>query len=81
MTELHKCPRCGLSKLLSDFHADKSKSNGRRFVCRQCDNARSRAFYAANRERVLARVNAYNAKHRPTMPVSQRRRTRRRVES
>jgi hypothetical protein len=82
MTEdLHKCPRCGLSKPFDAYHRDESKSNGRRFICRACDNSRSRAYYEAHRARILARVNAYNAQKRPTTPVSQRRRTRKRVES
>jgi hypothetical protein len=45
---------------LDRFAVDRSKSTGVKSWCRDCDNARSKAYYEANRERVLARVNAYN---------------------
>jgi hypothetical protein len=33
---------------------------GRKPVCKECENARSREYYRANRERVIARQIAYN---------------------
>jgi hypothetical protein len=58
------CTKCGETKPLSEFAVDRSKGDGLKSWCKACDNARSRAYYAANRERVLARVNAWNAEHR-----------------
>lgn len=55
----HVCPRCGVAKPLSEFYSDKSKSNGRRFICRACDLERSRAYYRKHREHKLAAVRAY----------------------
>jgi hypothetical protein len=37
---------------------DRSKASGRKSVCKECDAAKSRAYYAENRERVIARVSA-----------------------
>jgi hypothetical protein len=58
------CTKCGETKPLSAFAADRSKSDGLKSWCKACDNERCRAYYEANRERVLKRVNAYNAEHR-----------------
>jgi transposase-like protein len=55
------CPRCGVAKPFSAFYADKSKSNGRRFICRDCDRERARAYYRSHRAQKLAKVKAYQA--------------------
>jgi hypothetical protein len=49
---------------LDRFSVDRSKRTGRKSSCRDCDNERCRDYYAANREDVLARVNAYSAHRR-----------------
>jgi len=54
----HRCPRCGEVKPINAFYADESKSTGRRFICKACDLARSRAYYQASREEKLAKANA-----------------------
>jgi hypothetical protein len=56
------CPRCKVDKPLADFPCDKSKASGRATLCRVCDNLKSKRYYAANRERVIARVQARRAK-------------------
>jgi hypothetical protein len=53
------CPRCQVNQALEDFPVDRSKASGRKSLCRACDNAKSRRFYAANQRRVIARVQAY----------------------
>jgi hypothetical protein len=58
------CPRCGESCALSDFAGDASKASGRKSHCRLCDAAKSRNYYKANRERVIARVSARQARLR-----------------
>ena len=62
----HRCPRCGEVKPINAFYGDKSKSIGRRFICRECDLAKSRAYYQANREAKLAKAKArYGRKSAP----------------
>lgn len=51
----HRCPRCGVKKSSGDFYRDKSKSNGRRFICKACDLAKSKAYYNASRRVVHER--------------------------
>jgi transcription elongation factor Elf1 len=72
----HICPRCGDAQPVSAFYSDKSKSNGRRFICKSCGLERSRAYYRANREEKLAKVKAYQARVRdkrtPTPKVGAR---------
>lgn len=40
-----KCPKCGHTKLLTEFNKNKSKSDGRQIYCRECDKARSKDSY------------------------------------
>jgi hypothetical protein len=42
-----RCPRCGETKPLDAFYGDKSKSDGRRSICKRCDLERSRTYYGA----------------------------------
>jgi hypothetical protein len=52
------CHACGVRRPLSEWALDASKPSGRGSLCRVCDRERSRAYYAANREAVLARAAA-----------------------
>jgi hypothetical protein len=58
------CARCGIAKPFSAFYRDTTKSNGRRFICRDCDLERSRAYYRSHREQKLAKVKAYQVRVR-----------------
>jgi hypothetical protein len=53
-----RCYACGEDKPVGEFSPDSSKASGRSSICRACDRAKSRRYYAQNRERVLARVKA-----------------------
>jgi hypothetical protein len=64
MDGMEHCTKCVDKLPLDRFAVDQSKSTGHKSWCRDCDNTRSRAYYAANRERVIARVSAYNAERR-----------------
>ena len=44
------CTKCGETKALSEFSKDKQRSDGLQSSCRDCNNAKSKAWYAANRE-------------------------------
>lgn len=56
--EITRCFRCGEWKPLSEFYADKTKASGRRSICKACDRAKSREYYARNAERVGKRIRA-----------------------
>lgn len=45
------CKRCAQSKDEADFHADRSRSDGRAAYCKACCCAKTRAWNAANPER------------------------------
>jgi hypothetical protein len=53
--ELARCYACGEEKPVHEFYPDSSKAAGRMSRCRACDLEKCRRYYAANRERVLAR--------------------------
>jgi hypothetical protein len=54
------CPKCGELRKIEDFAPDPTKASGRKSHCKPCDNAKSRRYYQANRERVIARISARN---------------------
>ncbi len=57
-SEVAECYRCGERKPTSSFYADKSKASGRKSICKACDRAKARSYYAENAPRVIARVIA-----------------------
>lgn len=61
---MKRCPSCGATKPLTAFYIDRSKAGGLRSACKRCDLEKSRRYYAANRERKLAKANARNARLR-----------------
>jgi len=48
------CSRCKLTKNPNDFHLDKTKVSGLASKCKECAIRASRAWYEANKGRVLA---------------------------
>lgn len=55
MTELKKCTACKEPKEIGCFVKDKSRSDGRYPVCRQC----RKEYYEGNRERILKQYGEY----------------------
>jgi len=53
------CTKCGVSKQLSEFFKDSKSKQGLRSSCKDCDKARGRAHYEANREKRLAWQKEY----------------------
>jgi hypothetical protein len=53
-----RCPKCDRELTVDDFAVDRGKRGGRKSLCKECDRAKARAYYVANRERVIARVRA-----------------------
>jgi 5-methylcytosine-specific restriction endonuclease McrA len=58
------CNLCKESKPESEFYASKDTRSGRVQPCKSCTIARSNAWRAANRERLLATKGAYYQAHR-----------------
>ncbi len=53
------CTKCGETKPTTEFHKDKSKSDGLYPGCKVCRNARNRTHYEANSEKQKARHKDY----------------------
>jgi hypothetical protein len=51
-----KCYRCNRELPVEDFARDATKRLGRKRICKACDRAKSRRYYAAHRDTVLARM-------------------------
>ena len=68
---MKRCPTCGNDKPLDAFQTDRSRKDGLCVYCRECSNARSRAWNAANPEqrRATGKVSsrAYYERNRDTM--------------
>lgn len=62
MTKL--CGTCRQSKPLTDFNRKRSRADGLQEVCRECNRASSRAFYARNRDRHVRAIVARTARRR-----------------
>ena len=54
-----KCKRCGETKPLDAFYAQKGCRDGRRPECKSCTSERRKNWYQQNREREIARVKAW----------------------
>lgn len=53
----NQCPKCGETKPVSEFATDRSKASGHKSWCKACDNEKSKRYYRANAEAVIARVS------------------------
>jgi hypothetical protein len=53
-----RCPKCGITKPLGEFHVDRSKANGHMSACKDCDNAKRKRSYdpKRSRQRYLAQL-------------------------
>ena len=49
-----RCFSCGELFAAGSFAIDRSKAGGRKSICLSCDRKRSRVYYEANRELLLA---------------------------
>ncbi len=52
---LAACSRCGETKPVEAFYADRSRALGRKSICKPCDLEKSRDYYAATRVEQLRR--------------------------
>jgi hypothetical protein len=57
------CKGCGHEKPHSDYYSNPSGRDGTRPECKDCTKARRQRWYAANREREIARVVAWQRDH------------------
>jgi len=53
---MKRCTKCGETKPDCDFYAAKDTKDGLRGDCKACFSLRSKRWYRANRDRVIARV-------------------------
>ena len=45
---LAACSRCGETKPVEAFYADRSRAQGRKSICKPCDLEKARDYYAAH---------------------------------
>lgn len=62
------CSRCDRALSADDFARDKHKPTGVKSWCKACDNERSKAYYAANRDARIASVRAYQNRRGVQVP-------------
>jgi hypothetical protein len=51
MITVKYCSKCRKNKLLSEFHSDKSNKDGLRYICKPCDNLKSKKYEDEQREK------------------------------
>ena len=44
-----KCSKCGVEKLYSDFCNDKSRVDGKSYICKLCEHLKSKKYHDGNR--------------------------------
>ena len=42
------CSKCKCEKNIEDFHKDLSRKDGHSYICKQCNNERSKTYYKTN---------------------------------
>lgn len=47
-----RCGKCGQVKDVQEFARDRGKACGRKSLCKACDRAKARRYYAAHRKQV-----------------------------
>jgi hypothetical protein len=52
------CNACGQPKPVTEYHKDRSRSDGRRLICKACAIEAERAHYKAHREMILQKLSA-----------------------
>lgn len=58
------CNKCQIEKPLTEFHRNKSSLDGFTHICKDCAIAKSRAWYAANKEKAAATTKAYREENK-----------------
>jgi 5-methylcytosine-specific restriction endonuclease McrA len=75
---MKRCTKCGEIKPESEFYKAKGTRDGLRGDCKTCFAARAQVWYGANRDKVIARVKAWQAanpdRHRETQKAVRERR-------
>lgn len=61
---MKRCVLCRRELLSSEFNRKRAARDGRQNVCRDCNRARARSYYAENRDRHVAVVTARTARAR-----------------
>lgn len=61
---MKKCSKCGVTKPLTSFHANKRAKDGKQSCCAECNTARVKAWQAANPERFKASWDTSEVKMR-----------------
>jgi Autographiviridae endonuclease VII len=56
---MKRCKKCGIEKPLSEFYREQGCRDGYRPECKTCNLAAKKAWYERNREREIARVQAW----------------------
>lgn len=56
---MKRCTKCGESKGRAEFYAAKGTVDGLRGDCKACHAVRAKAWYAANRERVIEKAKRW----------------------
>src|SRR4051794_19963756 len=56
---MKRCTKCGETKALTDFYADRNTRDGRRPDCKACNSAASAARHRANPEPARERVRKW----------------------
>jgi hypothetical protein len=69
---MKRCKVCGETKSLSEFYKATGAADGHRGECKECNLARKKQWYAANRDAVISKVKKWQADNRDRHNAYQR---------
>lgn len=69
-----KCPRCSISKLLTDFRKNKTNPDGLSWACSICEREIQRVHYQNNKEKVKKIVKEYCLANKEIISVKTKKR-------
>ncbi|MBT8334334.1 MAG: hypothetical protein KJP19_07860 [Deltaproteobacteria bacterium] len=70
--ELKKCTECSEEKPLSEFYRRKGYKDGYTTECKACPKKKNKAYYQANREKILEKTKNYFQDNKERLAGKQR---------
>lgn len=57
---MRECTKCRITKSFEEFHRDRTRKDGREYVCKECKKEKQRDYIERNREVYLQRQREYD---------------------
>lgn len=62
-----KCSKCGIKKDFDEFHNDRTRCNGKKYICKLCDKLQTETYRVKNKNKVLISQRKYYYENKGTV--------------